>query len=105
VATPDRLLEHRLRAVVRGRVQGVGYRGTTFDEARRLGLAGWVRNRADGSVEVLAEGSKPKLDLLVAYLNKGPWGARVSSVEVDWAVALGAPMPFQIKSTEELSRS
>jgi len=46
----------RLHAVVRGSVQGVGFRATTFDEARRLGLAGWVRNRVDGTVEVLAEG-------------------------------------------------
>jgi acylphosphatase len=46
-----------LHAFVHGRVQGVGYRATTMDEARRLNLAGWVRNRIDGSVEVLAEGS------------------------------------------------
>jgi acylphosphatase len=92
--------ERRLHAVARGRVQGVGYRGTTLDEARRLGLAGWVRNRHDGSVEVLAEGSEAKLRLFLDYLHRGPWGASVSSVDEDWTAAQGAPMPFQVKRTE-----
>jgi acylphosphatase len=86
--------------VVHGRVQGVGYRATTLDEARRLGLAGWVRNRVDGKVEVLAEGPEPKLELFVAYLHRGPWGAHVSSVVLDWDEVQGAPMPFQVKRTE-----
>jgi acylphosphatase len=97
----DRALpERRLHAVVRGRVQGVGYRATTLDEARRLGLAGWVRNRYDGTVEVLAEGSAAKLRLLLDYLHRGPWGASVTSVAEDWTEAAGAPMPFQFKRTE-----
>ena len=86
--------------MVHGRVQGVGYRATTFDEARRLGLAGWVRNRVDGGVETLAEGPEAKLNLFLAYLHQGPWGARVTSVAVDWSLAQGAPMPFQVKRTE-----
>jgi acylphosphatase len=85
---------------VHGRVQGVGYRATTIDEGRRLGLAGWVRNRVDGTVEVLAEGSEAKLNLLLAYLRRGPWGAHVTSVIVDWSEVQGAPMPFQFKRTE-----
>jgi acylphosphatase len=92
--------DRRLHATVRGRVQGVGYRATTLDEARRLGLSGWVRNRYDGSVEVLAEGSQAKLRLLVDYLHRGPWGAVVTSVLEDWSEAKGAPMPYQIKRTE-----
>jgi acylphosphatase len=92
--------ERRLHAVVHGRVQGVGYRATTMDEARRLQLAGWVRNRVDGSVEVLAEGSEAKLALFLAYLKRGPLGARVTSVVEDWSEAQGAPMPFQCKRTE-----
>jgi acylphosphatase len=92
--------ERRLHAVVHGIVQGVGYRATTIDEARRLGLAGWVRNRHDGTVEVLAEGSEPKLKLLLAHLERGPWGASVSSVVEDWTEVAGAPMPFQCKPTE-----
>lgn len=85
---------------MRGRVQGVGYRATTLDEARRLSLAGWVRNLVDGSVEVLAEGSEAKLKLFLDYLGRGPWGARVSSVAEDWSDAQGAPLPFQVKRTE-----
>jgi acylphosphatase len=92
--------ERRLHAVVHGRVQGVGYRAITLDEARRLGLAGWVRNRHDGTVEVLAEGSDAKLQILLAYLHRGPWGAAVTSVVADWTEAAGAPMPFQFKRTE-----
>ncbi|HEX7599775.1 MAG TPA: acylphosphatase [Polyangia bacterium] len=90
----------RLHAVVRGVVQGVGFRATTYDEARRLGLAGWVRNRVDGSVEVLAEGPTPKLKLFLAYLHRGPLGARVTGVVEDWSEEQGAPLPFQFKRTE-----
>jgi acylphosphatase len=94
------LPERRLHAVVHGRVHGVGYRATTIDEARRLGLAGWVRNRYDGTVEVLAEGGEAKLRLFLDYLHRGPWGASVSSVLEEWTAAAGAPMPFQFKRTE-----
>ena len=95
-ATPQR----RLHAIVHGRVQGVGYRGTTLDEARRLGLAGWVRNRYDGTVEVLAEGSEARLRIFLDYLQRGPGGAAVTSVAEDWTEASGAPIPFQVKRTE-----
>jgi len=100
MAGSEPLPEHRLHAIVHGRVQGVGYRATTIDEARRLGLAGWVRNRRDGTVETLAEGSQAKLRLFLDYLNRGPWGASVTSVAADWAEAHGAPMPFQVRPTE-----
>jgi acylphosphatase len=96
--TPSR--NRRLQAVVRGLVQGVGFRATTFDEARRLGLAGWVRNRVDGTVEALAEGPEPKLNLFLAYLRRGPLGARVVGVVEDWSEEQGAPIPFQVKRTE-----
>jgi acylphosphatase len=85
---------------VRGRVQGVGFRATTYDEARRLGLAGWARNRVDGTVEVLAEGSDAQLKLLLDYLRQGPRGAHVTGVLEDWSDAQGEPTPFQIKRTE-----
>jgi acylphosphatase len=91
--------QRRLHAIVHGRVQGVGYRATTMDEARRLQLAGWVRNRIDGTVEVLVEGPPAKLALFLSYLKRGPLGARVSSVVEDWSEAQGAPMPFQFKPT------
>jgi acylphosphatase len=99
-ADPSDTGERRLHAFVHGRVQGVGYRATTMDEARRLSLAGWVRNRIDGTVEVLAEGSAAKVALFLAYLKRGPWGAQVTSVVEDWSEAQGAPMPFQFKRTE-----
>jgi acylphosphatase len=78
----------------------VGYRATTLDEARRMGLSGWVRNRYDGTVEVLAEGSEARLRLFSEYLHRGPWGAVVTRVAEDWSEATGAPMPFQVKRTE-----
>lgn len=90
----------RLHALVRGRVQGVGFRATTADEARRLSLAGWVRNRADGSVEVLAEGSAEALEALESFLRTGPRTAHVSSLQVDRGTAQGAPFPFETRRTE-----
>jgi acylphosphatase len=66
--------------VVRGRVQGVGFRYFVGSRARDLGLAGWVRNRADGSVEVLVRGSADALATLEAALSRGPAASRVESV-------------------------
>jgi len=65
----------RLHAVVRGSVQGVGFRATTFDQARRLGLAGWVRNCLDGTVEVLARFAELPLvpnNLVGLTVTEGP---------------------------------
>jgi acylphosphatase len=90
----------RLVARVRGLVQGVGFRATTLSEARRLRLAGWVRNRRGGDVEVLAEGPDASLRLFLAYLRQGPPYARVDAVVEDWMDAAGAPVPFQVKPTE-----
>ena len=70
----------RLHLRVTGVVQGVGFRWFVRERARRLGLAGWVRNLPDGSVEVLAEGDQGQLDLLEGELKKGPQGARVAAV-------------------------
>ncbi len=73
-----------LRAVVHGRVQGVGFRWSAVREARALGLSGTVANRPDGTVEVVAEGDATRLARLIAWLEKGPPGARVTSVDVEW---------------------
>lgn len=68
--------------VIRGRVQGVGYRMWTRDEARRLGLSGHVRNRADGAVEAVFAGSEQAVGTMIENCRKGPRGARVDDVDV-----------------------
>jgi acylphosphatase len=70
----------RWRLIVRGQVQGVGYRVACCSRARELGLGGWVRNLEDGSVEVQTEGPSPDLAELRLWCEKGPDAARVSSV-------------------------
>lgn len=69
------------RFLIRGVVQGVGFRHATRREARRLGLLGWVRNRADGSVEAVAAGDERRLDALLRWVQRGPPAAIVESVE------------------------
>lgn len=70
------------RLVAHGRVQGVGYRGHCADRARALGLGGWVRNRMDGTVEVIATGSREHLEALRVWMEQGPPAAQVSRVDV-----------------------
>ena len=69
------------RYIVRGRVQGVGFRWFVDHEARQLGLAGWVRNNIDGTVEVLAMGNDQQLATLFNKLRQGPRAARVDDVQ------------------------
>jgi acylphosphatase len=69
--------------VVHGRVQGVWYRGWTVDEAVALGLDGWVRNRSDGSVEILVSGPDAAVEALIERCREGPPAARVERVAVD----------------------
>ena len=68
------------RVVIKGRVQGVGYRAWVDHEARRLGLRGWVRNRRDGSVEAVFEGEEKTVADLIASCRKGPSSSRVDGV-------------------------
>lgn len=90
----------RLHAIVRGRVQGVGFRATTQHEARRRGLSGWVRNRHDGDVEVDAEGDRTHLETFLAFLHRGPLGAHVDGVDARWLTPEGAaPFPFEVRRT------
>lgn len=87
----------RLHAVVHGRVQGVGFRDSTQQEAVDLQLKGWVRNQSDGTVQVVAEGEREQLDSLVEYLRRGPSVARVDSLDLDWQEATGEFSRFEIR--------
>jgi DNA ligase D-like protein (predicted 3'-phosphoesterase) len=78
-----------LRAVVRGEVQGIGFREATLRRAHDLGVIGWVRNLEDGGVGVHAEGPPAAVDELLAFLRKGPRGARVAEVESEPAKVEG----------------
>ncbi|MBI5499684.1 MAG: acylphosphatase [Deltaproteobacteria bacterium] len=69
---------------IHGLVQGVWYRASTVEEARRLGLGGIVRNLPDGSVEAVATGPRDRLDALIAWCRQGPPAARVDTVDVTW---------------------
>ena len=71
------------RIIVHGRVQGVWFRGWTVEVARSLGLDGWVRNRRDGSVEILASGEEEAVAALIERCRSGPPGARVERVEAE----------------------
>ncbi len=84
----------RVHVLVSGIVQGVAFRAHTVDEARRLGLSGWVRNLADGRVEVEAEGDRAALEKLVGFCRRGPPAAQVDDVEVTWSAFAGTLGPF-----------
>lgn len=72
----------RRRVIVRGRVQGVFFRGSTEAAARARGVDGWVRNRRDGAVEAVFEGTPADVETLVSFCRSGPRGARVEAIEV-----------------------
>jgi acylphosphatase len=79
----------RAHVVVHGAVQGVFFRVEARDRARSLGVAGWVHNTADGSVEAVFEGEEERIGSMVDWCRRGPRGARVDDVEVTWAEPQG----------------
>ena len=85
------------RFVIAGRVQGVGFRWFTHDAAAREGLHGWVRNLADGSVEIMAEGDVASVDRLEAAVRRGPGAARVERFEVEDHTPTGRATGFEIR--------
>jgi acylphosphatase len=91
--TDDR---RRVHVIVRGRVQGVAFRAYTADQARRAGVVGWVRNRADGSVEAALEGKRSAVDALLAFVRRGPPAAHVSGVE-EFDEPLAGDARFEIR--------
>jgi acylphosphatase len=89
------------RVRIHGRVQGVFFRNWTSDKARSLGLRGWVRNRRDGSVELLAFGKDEAVEALIAACRTGPPAARVERIEVEAAQGEGEGPPpgFEVTPT------
>ena len=92
----DGVGSERLHGVIRGDVQGVGFRFFMIRRAQALRLNGWVTNRDDGAVEFVAEGNRADLERLERAAWEGPRMAHVSSVEVSWSRATGGLDPFDI---------
>ena len=84
-----------LHLVIHGRVQGVFFRDSMRREAQMLGIAGWVRNRSDGTVEAMLQGEAPAVDALLAWAQRGPELAQVTRVEV--AEGSGSFTDFEIR--------
>lgn len=84
------------KAIVRGTVQGVGFRYFTMRQAQKLGVTGFVRNLSNGDVEVWAEGDQETLSAFLAAVKRGPLGAHVQDVNVDWQIASEQYPDFRI---------
>ena len=87
------------RLLIRGRVQGVGYRFSMTDIAESRGIHGWVRNRRDGSVEAFVQGAEADVESIVAWCRHGPPAARVAAVDVESAVVDPALAGFTHRPT------
>lgn len=87
----------RVHAIITGRVQGVFYRAYVHRVASSLKLTGWVRNTNDGTVEVLAEGTRPLLEELLDKLRQGPPLAKVDGIKTEWRRATGEYTAFDIR--------
>jgi acylphosphatase len=93
----DETKEGAFSALIRGRVQGVGFRYSAVREACRLGLSGWVRNRSDGTVEIWSEGPLEKQTAFLQWLHQGPPSARVDAVRFEPRKPTGRYPNFFIK--------
>lgn len=89
--------EMRLRAVIHGRVQGVGFRAFVLQHAANLGVSGWVRNTYRGDVEVVAEGRREILERLLKILESGPRSSYITAVDSQWEPAAGEFDGFDIR--------
>jgi acylphosphatase len=87
----------RIRLIIYGNVHGVGFRFSAVETARDLGLVGWVRNKPDRSVEILAEGPKGDLEKLINWAKKGPFLANVAKIETSWEKATGEFTSFGVE--------
>ena len=90
-------MKNRAHVFITGRVQGVFFRSYTEDKALELGLTGWVRNLSDGRVEAIFEGDEEKIKEMIKWCYKGPPGARVTIVKVEWEDYKGEFNTFSIK--------
>ncbi len=90
-------MNKRAHLTVKGIVQGVYYRYNTMKMAGEYHLTGWVRNRSDGSVEIVCEGAEENINRMLAWCEKGPAGARVSAVEKEWEGYTGEFRAFEIR--------
>ena len=90
-------LNERIEAIVSGRVQGVSFRSFTVSKASELGLKGYVKNLPDRTVEVVAEGSKEKINELISWLRKGPLLSKINEVKISCSEVLNEFSDFRIK--------
>jgi acylphosphatase len=97
LTTQNKTGRARLHLIVSGRVQGVGFRFSAYDEAKDLSLAGWVRNLVGGEVEIVAEGKQEALRMLAAWAHLGPPSAHVTEVREDWRDFTGEFTEFRIR--------
>ncbi len=87
----------RAHVFIEGQVQGVFFRANTREEANLLGLTGWVRNCWDGRVEAVFEGEREKVEKVISWCKKGPPGALVENVEINWEQATSEYDTFSIE--------
>jgi len=87
----------RVRLKIKGRVQGVYFRASAVEQARRLGLTGWVMNCSDNTVEIVAEGEKDQLERLIDWCRSGPPGAQVKEVFAEWETSKQEFQSFSIR--------
>ena len=90
------MAQKRVQLLIRGRVTGVYFRAAAQREARRLGMTGWVKNRPDGCVEMVAEGDEDTIKEIVNWSHHGPSAARVDHVDVRWRGYTGEFSDFRI---------
>ena len=87
----------QVHLIILGKVQGVFYRASCQETAQVLGLTGWVRNLSTGEVEVVAQGEKEKIEKFIEWCKKGPSGAKVCEVKIEWQNNLNKFEQFKIK--------
>ena len=90
-------MEARAHVIVSGTVQGVFFRARTVDRANQLGVMGWVRNTPEGKVEAVFEGDRGRVEAMIEFCRKGPEGAEVKGIEVEWEEYKGEFSGFGIR--------